>query len=130
MAIDGVGAGPSAANSSVQVARQEGEVEPPQKAEERSTQNETGLASDVPAVRLSSATLATNIISPSGFGIVVQGEDNTTIATTIASVSEKVEERVRNSLTNNVVTESEAGTNDGSADREIPSPGRIVDTTV
>lgn len=117
MAIDGVGAGFSVASQSVRVAREDSELQVAQKADEVISEQEGGSAADVASKPLSFAALATNVITPSDFDVVVEGEGER--ESTIASISEKVEERVRNSFTNSVIAEDGAGTLDGSAARVL-----------
>ncbi len=124
MAIDSVGAGFSVAGLSVRVARQEGELEASQKADEIISQQEAGSAADVAAKPLSFAALATNVITPSDFDVAVSGEGEGN--TTIASVSEKVEDRVRKSYTGSVATESGAGSIEGSTARALSESQRVA----
>ena len=126
MAIDSVGAGFSVAGLSVRVARQEGELEASQKADEIISQQEAGSAADVAAKPLSFAALATNVITPSDFDVVVRGEGEVEGSTTIASISEKVEDRVKNAYTSNIANESGAGSIEGSTARALSEGQRVA----
>ena len=125
MAIDGIGAGFSVASPPVRVGREDSELQAAQKADEIIAEQEAGSAADVASKPLSFAALATNVITPSDFDVVVEGEGEER-SSTIASISEKVEDRVRNSFTNSVIAEDGAGTLDGSAARVLNESARVT----